>query len=177
MANRFVDSIDRLLRVWLSIEDVELSSTKSARHFDPDILVGESQFLLAMRALGIDVGLGDPGMSRVKSKVNVAELALHSLTEVLAVDLQFLMAFGAGDKQTHRLDFDHRIEFFERDEDRNLDAVVLKFGIEQRSTSPAVNHAGRHVIATFGAWATGPGWHSSDSRIGSRSWVLVRFVL
>ena len=138
---------------------MQFPGAKSAGDLHADVFPGEPKFLFTVRALGKDIGLADVGAGGVEAKIDVAELALDSLTQVLAVDFEFLSTLWAVDEQTCGHDFDHRIELLQGDEDRNLHAVSFEFWIEQRATTAAVNHARRHVIATLWTGTTRPGWH------------------
>lgn len=71
-------------------DDVELARAVAAGDFDADVLLGEPQVLFAVGALGIDIGFADVGTAGVELETGRAEFALHVLTEVLPVDLEFL---------------------------------------------------------------------------------------
>ena len=138
---------------------MQLASAEAAGDFDSDVLLGKPQLLLTVRALGKDIGLADVGTGGVEAEVGVAELALDSLTQVLAVDFQFLSTFRAAHEQARGDDFDHRVKLLQWDEDGNFDAVPFEFRIEQCSTIAAVNHARRHLFAALWTGTTGPGRH------------------
>ena len=145
---------------------MELAGAEAAGDFHSDVLPGEPQVLFAVRALGKDIGLTDVGAGGVEAEVHVAELALDSLTQVLAIDFEFLSTLWAAHKQARGDDFDHRVKLLQWDEDGNFHAVPFEFRIEQRSTVAAVNHARRHLFAALWTGTTGPGRHLIASKNG-----------
>ena len=139
--------------------DVELASAVAAGDFDADVLLGESQVLFAVRTLGIDIGFADIGAVGVEVESGLTELALHVLTDVLPIDLEFLRTLRATREEARRNDLDHRAEFLQRDEDGNFHTVVFQVGVQQRPARAAMNHVQRHFIAALRTGTTGPSWH------------------
>ena len=155
---------------------MQSARAEAAGDFYADVFPGESQFLLAVRTLGKDIRFTDAWAGGVEAEIDAAKLALDSLAQILAVDLEFLSTFRAVREQARGDDFDHRTEFLQRDEDGNFDTVTFEFRIEQRPTVSAVNHAWRHVFAAFGTGTTRPGRHLINSKnslvaktVGSRA--------
>lgn len=104
---------------------MNLSPAKTAGDPDPDVLLRKTQFLLTMRTLGVDIGLNHRGVGWIQTKIGSAEFALHSLTKILPVDLQFLGALGAGDEHACRRDFNHGIDLLQWYECGDLDTIAL----------------------------------------------------
>jgi hypothetical protein len=138
---------------------MQLTAAKTAGHPDADILLGKPQFLIAVRAFRIDVGIDDGRVSWIKSKVSRAELALHSLADVLPIDFQLLRAVWASHKQSGRCYLNHRINLLKGNKNWDFNTVALQFWVQERPAFPTVNHIRGHFLATFRARAARPSGH------------------
>ena len=138
---------------------MEFSATEAAGHLHSNVFPGKPQFLFAMRALGINVTLVDIWAGGVETKVDAAKLTLDSLTQVLAMDFEFLCTLRATHKQAGWYDLNHRVKLLKWNENGNLDAVHFEIRVQQLATGAAVNHGRRHFIAALWTRATGPGRH------------------
>lgn len=138
---------------------MQLPPAEATGNPDTNVLLGKPQFLIAMRAFRIDVGVNDGRVGRIKSKVSRAELALHSLADVLPIDFQLLRAMWAPHKQAGRCYLNHRINLLKGNENRDFNTVSLQFGVQERPAFPTVNHICGHFLTAFGARASGPSGH------------------
>ena len=140
-------------------KNVNFSSAKAAGGTDAKVLHCESQFLLAVRAFGIDIGLDHGRVGRIEAEVGRAEFTLDPLTQILSVDLQFLIALRTTHEHAGWFDFNHGVNLLKWDESRNLNAVMLQLWIQQRATFTTMDHSRRHVFAAIWAESTGPSGH------------------
>lgn len=148
---------------------MDLPPTETAGDAHADVLLREPQFLLTMGAFGIYICLCDRRVCRVKSKVGLAELALHPLSDILPIDLQFLCAVWAAHEYAGRCDFNHGINLLQRDENGNLNTFPFEFRIQQCPAFPTMNNIRRHVFAALWAKPSRPSRHITSFIAGSKS--------
>ena len=150
---------------------MDLPPTETAGDAHADVLLREPQFLLTVGAFGIHIRLCDRRVCRVESKVRLAELALHPLSHILPIDLQFLSAVWAAHEYAGRCDFNHDINLLQRDENGNLNTFPFEFRIQQCPAFPTMNNIRRHVFTAIWAKTPRPSRHISSSIAGSKSTV------
>lgn len=63
-----------------------------------------------MGALGVTVGVNHGRTGGIKPEIGRAEFALHPLTQIFPINLQFLMAARAFNEQTEGGDFDQAVD-------------------------------------------------------------------
>lgn len=143
---------------------MDLSSAKPARRPDSYVFPGKTEFLFAVRALGVHVGLCDRWVCWIQSEICRAEFALHALAQVLSVDLQLLRALWATDEHAGWCNLNHDINLLQGDERGNFDAIPLKLRIQQGAAFPAVNHIRRHILATVWAGPPRPSRHITSHK-------------
>lgn len=116
-----------------------------------------------MGTLCVGIGFDDRLTGWIKGKVGRTELALHSLSQVLPIDLQFLVTTRALDEQPDGGDLNHAFDLLKWEERGNLNALFLQFQIEELTTRSTVNDIRWHIFATLRTWAAWPSGHTRYS--------------
>src|SRR5262249_6486571 len=95
----------------------------------------------------------------VEHEITRALLAGHPFADEFLVDAQFAAAMGTLHVESAEGELDKAVDLLQRHEHRDLDAVGLEIGIQQRPAIAAVNDPFGHFFAAFRAWSAGPRRH------------------
>jgi hypothetical protein len=112
-----------------------------------------------MGTLRVRIGGLHGGTGGIETEVGGTKFTLHPLSKVLAMDLQFLVATPAVDKQANDFDLNQTLDLLQRNKAGNFDTVSFEFRIEEHSARTAMDQVGRHVLAAFWTWTARPSGH------------------
>lgn len=140
-------------------DEVEFAAAEFAGDFHAEVLDGDSQLFLAVRAVGIERNRLGGWAGKIETERSCAELTRDTLADVFAVDPQFLVAMRAEDVVAGGRNFDHAVNLLQGNKLRDLDAVGLQILIEQRAAVATPHLVGRHPFTARGTFSTGPVRH------------------
>jgi len=111
--------------------------------------------------MDVDSILGDLFLTvpEVEHEIARALFAGHTLADEFLVDAQLAAAMRALDVEPAEGEFNEAVDFLQRHEHRDLDAVGLEIRIQQGPAVAAMNDPFGHFFAAFRAWSAGPRRH------------------
>lgn len=90
----------------------------------------ETKALLTVGAVGVEADFFDAGIFEVKHKAAIARGAFDVSPEIFAIHAQFPVALRTGDVKPAGGQVNHAVDFLERHEGRNFDAVRFQVGVQ-----------------------------------------------
>lgn len=109
---------------------MDFASAEAASHLGAQVFGRKPKCLPAVWTRAVGISLLDLRAVRYEAEIGFAEFALHSLSDVLPVDLQFLATARTVNKQPDRYQFDQAFDLLKRKKCRHFHAVAFQFGVE-----------------------------------------------
>src|SRR5690606_563319 len=129
------------------------------------VLLSRADLLAAVRTVAVERQTGRLADVCGEFEGLAAELALHVLPDVLAVNPQLPLAVGTADVESDRFDFRHADNLRQGNELRQINCPWLQITIEQRPAGLTVDQSGGHVVLAIGTRAPIPGRHADLSSV------------
>ncbi len=139
------------------------AGARLAGDFHADVFGRHPQAIRTMRAVNINAHFHDLArtLAEIEHKVPRTLLAGDALPDEFSIDPQFAAAMRTLDVISPQSELDSRFNLLKGHKFRNLDAVGLEIGVQERPAIAAMNKPFGHIFAAFRAWSTWP-WRHFD---------------